>query len=328
MTNGVEMRNLLFLLLVLSGTAFPDNSSKTDVNSLLERERKASIFEEGATKPFQVTASFTIAGLAHGPLKGTLVRTWVNKHRWRQEVSLAGFRQLTIHGDDRFWRQRNAVAPDPVRRVLELFNGAGVSQSEALSDFDFKGGAEVDGKLARCVEKKDGFFKEDICFDNQSGLVVRRRTHGSKREYSNFQPAAQGSFPWNMTSSMDDQPRIDLVVEQVTTVDPTDSMFVASPTAEEWPVCEGKFDHPDATYQPDPRFPDKARQRHWQGSMLMSITVDENGNVPKAGVTDSIGSEFDKEAIKTVSTWKFKPARCDGKPIKTEATVQINFHLR
>jgi TonB family protein len=55
--------------------------------------------------------------------------------------------------------------------------------------------------------------------------------------------------------------------------------------------------------------------------------VDSSGNVRNVRVSQSLGLGLDEKAIEAVSHWRFRPAVVDGKPVTTEAVVQVNFQL-
>ncbi|HET6632113.1 MAG TPA: TonB family protein [Rhodanobacteraceae bacterium] len=74
--------------------------------------------------------------------------------------------------------------------------------------------------------------------------------------------------------------------------------------------------------------PRMAVRRHRSGWVDVVFTVDAQGNVVDAHVSDSQPSHvFDRAAIAAVERYKFKPALKDGVPIATKAKQRINFNL-
>jgi len=84
---------------------------------------------------------------------------------------------------------------------------------------------------------------------------------------------------------------------------------------------------PKLVYKVEPEFSDEARKAKHQGIVLLSIQVDASGSVRAVRVLQSLGLGLDEKAIEAVSHWRFRPALFDGKPVATDATVQVNFQL-
>ncbi len=84
---------------------------------------------------------------------------------------------------------------------------------------------------------------------------------------------------------------------------------------------------PKATYQPEPEYPDKARKKKIQGTVMVSIVITPEGTVRDAKVVTSVDKNLDQRALEAVSKWKFQPATKDGKPVALCTVVEIGFHL-
>jgi protein TonB len=84
---------------------------------------------------------------------------------------------------------------------------------------------------------------------------------------------------------------------------------------------------PQLIYKVEPEFSEDARKAKHQGVVVLSIEVDANGNVRNIRVQRSLGLGLDEKAMEAVTRWRFRPGLFDGKPVATEATVQVNFQL-
>jgi periplasmic protein TonB len=94
------------------------------------------------------------------------------------------------------------------------------------------------------------------------------------------------------------------------------------------PVHRGRgVTPPQLLYKVEPEFSEEARKAKHQSVVLLSIEVDASGGVRKVRVLQSLGLGLDEKAVEAVSHWRFRPGLFDGKPIATEATVQVNFQL-
>jgi len=84
---------------------------------------------------------------------------------------------------------------------------------------------------------------------------------------------------------------------------------------------------PQLVYKVEPEFSEDARKAKHQGMVVLTIEVDARGSVRNVRVRQSLGLGLDEKAIEAVSQWRFRPAIVDGKPVATEATVEVNFQL-
>jgi periplasmic protein TonB len=84
---------------------------------------------------------------------------------------------------------------------------------------------------------------------------------------------------------------------------------------------------PELLYKVEPEFSEQARKAKYQGVVMLSIEVDVNGTVRKIRVQQGLGLGLDEKAIEAVSRWRFRPGLFDGRPVATEATVQVTFQL-
>lgn len=81
-------------------------------------------------------------------------------------------------------------------------------------------------------------------------------------------------------------------------------------------------------FKPDPEYTDAARQAKLEGTVTLEIMVDKSGRVTKAKeIGPKLGMGLDKQAIKTVRTWKFRPATRDGKTTEVRTLIRVTFKL-
>lgn len=82
---------------------------------------------------------------------------------------------------------------------------------------------------------------------------------------------------------------------------------------------------PKATKSPDPEYPDLPADTEPRGVVVMLIGVDTRGHVGPVHVVRSSAQVFEKSAVDTVKTWRFKPAKKDGRPVPVQITVEMTF---
>ena len=98
--------------------------------------------------------------------------------------------------------------------------------------------------------------------------------------------------------------------------------------------CEGPFQvgidgvsAPIPIYSPEPAYSEEARKAKFGGIVNLWIVVDAQGIVHNVQVAKHLGMSLDEEAIKTVSTWKFKPAMRHGVAVPVQVLVEVSFRL-
>ena len=77
-----------------------------------------------------------------------------------------------------------------------------------------------------------------------------------------------------------------------------------------------------------PAYPRDAALRFESGTVKLQLFVDPSGQVVNALVTHRSGSaSLDRAAHDQALTWRFTPARRDGKPVADIVEIEIEFKL-
>ncbi|MBM3812818.1 MAG: energy transducer TonB [Acidimicrobiia bacterium] len=89
----------------------------------------------------------------------------------------------------------------------------------------------------------------------------------------------------------------------------------------------GGVSAPTLVYKVEPEYSEEARKAKFQGTVVLSVVVDEKGNPRDLRVIRALGLGLDEKAIEAVQKWRFKPGFLQGKPVAVAATVEVNFRL-
>ena len=89
----------------------------------------------------------------------------------------------------------------------------------------------------------------------------------------------------------------------------------------------GSVTAPIPIYKPEPPYSEEARKAKYQGTVVLYIIVDVQGNVTDARVVKPLGLGLDEKALDTVRTWKFKPGMRNGVPVAVRVMVEVSFRL-
>lgn len=77
----------------------------------------------------------------------------------------------------------------------------------------------------------------------------------------------------------------------------------------------------------EPQYTEQARAAKTQGTVVLNLEIDSHGRARNIQVKRGVDPGLDANAIKAIGTWKFDPARKNGKPVAAHATIEVNFHL-
>ncbi len=81
-------------------------------------------------------------------------------------------------------------------------------------------------------------------------------------------------------------------------------------------------------FNPKPDYPRIARNRGWQGKVLLRVQVSVEGTSNEVTVYRSSGHEIlDDSAVEAVKKWRFIPAKRGDKPVASSVIVPILFTL-
>jgi len=76
-----------------------------------------------------------------------------------------------------------------------------------------------------------------------------------------------------------------------------------------------------------PKYTLKARKRKFSGNVQVYCWVDEKGNPSHVRVVRGVGMGLDKKAVEAVRQYKFRPAMHNGKPVKVDLYIDVNFQV-
>jgi TonB family protein len=84
---------------------------------------------------------------------------------------------------------------------------------------------------------------------------------------------------------------------------------------------------PGVLYSPDPVYPEEARRKKREGDVVLWAVIDEKGHPVNIRVAQCLGAGLDQAAVKAVSSWRFTPAKKNGRPVAVQLNIEITLHL-
>ncbi len=89
----------------------------------------------------------------------------------------------------------------------------------------------------------------------------------------------------------------------------------------------GGVSAPSVLFKVEPEYSEEARKAKFQGTVVLSVVVDEKGNPKDLKIMRALGLGLDQKAIEAVEKWKFRPGLKDGHAVPVYATIEVNFRL-
>jgi periplasmic protein TonB len=84
---------------------------------------------------------------------------------------------------------------------------------------------------------------------------------------------------------------------------------------------------PSVLFSVEPEFSEEARKAKFSGNVQVYLWVDEHGNPSHVQIVRGVGMGLDQKAVDAVRQYKFKPAMQNGKPVKVDLYVDVNFNI-
>ncbi len=85
---------------------------------------------------------------------------------------------------------------------------------------------------------------------------------------------------------------------------------------------------PEYDKNPAPEYPMRARQLGFEGTVVLTVRIDQKGGVEDVKIAVSSGySLLDQSALRSVKAWLFKPARRGDQPVAAWVQVPVRYTL-
>ena len=89
----------------------------------------------------------------------------------------------------------------------------------------------------------------------------------------------------------------------------------------------GDVTAPVLVHRSNPGYTEKARTAKYQGTVLLSVEIDQTGTPTNITVQRGLGLGLNEKAIEAVKQWKFKPGQKGGTAVSVQSTVEVIFRL-
>lgn len=94
------------------------------------------------------------------------------------------------------------------------------------------------------------------------------------------------------------------------------------------PFDPASIERPRRVVAPLPPYTELARHMRVEGFVVLEAVIDTEGRVRDVRVVRPLPGGLDRSAVETIRTWRFEPARRDGRPIAVLYNLTVNFRLQ
>jgi TonB family protein len=324
------MKKLILLLLLSASRILVASTDPALKQTLASATNQANLFQQYAT-PFQIDVDFSAQ--MRVPMEGHLTIKWEGNERWWRKVVIGDFHEVDVRNGNRLYISRNApVTPVRVDELIELlhfpehFEHLQVKKQKLQTENGIEMSClEVKGEKSRTRSHK-------VCLDSLSHDILSEEwkeplDEQRKEQFSEFVEFGTRRYPRKLELFVDGSKAISAQVESLTTSALDASLLVPPKGAIERRQC-ADMKHAVPIHTPDPLYPRSASQNGLMGDTTVSMTVLADGSVSDIQLLGSATHSMDEASLRTLSSWKFKPAMCGTEPVDSDIRVVVSFRLQ
>jgi TonB family protein len=308
---------LLSLLLLATAATAGDKEQKAE--QLFQRAERINQLRNNTAPAYQLEVHFTIKAPGQPEVPGSYFKDFLDNEHFRRRIVASTFDEAFVRNGQKVYTKSSSSPAPVIISTIEtvippLFYPKGQKVSRVFSVPSGSGSLD-------CVAFNDS--SEKFCFDGDAKLVGYE-SYSGRVDYSAFYPFGDHQLPGHFELLANDGTTVvgDLKAKlssdlKVELFDPPASAGFKEETK---PTC--KVTTPPVVRSTiDPDLPDGGLQ----GVVVMKMTIGTDGAPSDIQVVRSLTPANDREAVKAVARWRFKPAACDGKAIPTPINVEVNF---
>jgi TonB family protein len=276
--------------------------------------------------PYRVQYKLIVHGAGKEPIEGTYISTWVSKNKWRHEISMPGYSEVSVADGQALWidRKPHLYQPESMARLnyaIDVTNEPKLGYYEEVSKVKEE---THDGTRMQCIEMKHG---KALCFDEATGALVRVQGSAQQRveisDYNNFIGALIPRRVRNFDGKDLDAEAVLVSLRSLNT--PDAGLFSHSSDSRQFGICDAASLTPAKLItSPAPDYPGQDRT---SGSVSIYVVVDVDGTPKDLEIVRGATPALNNAALAAVRQWRFGPFQCDGSPIRRETMIVVDFKL-
>jgi len=325
------LRMRIGFVVVLVGIAMAARASNSDVAAkgealIQQAQDKTNIF---ALPSFRMDANVRIDNFGK-PLDGIYSLLWNGPDQWREEITFPGYSEVQVGSKGVVFLKRSVdVLP---YRMSQLEMALGFSSNFGVGRFNQAPMQDelvksirqekLAGQVAECIKivSRDKNTRE-VCVDPRTGLVNRLKEGFADAE---FAPIGSKVFPRSISLAKDGQRIIEIHITRFETGQVFSPDQFAPPAGAV--SADGCMNPLRGAKVKDvtPVYPQMAKVAHIQGVVTTEALIDKNGAFQNLRII-STDNPLLNHAIKQ---WRYQPATCNGRPVDSEAVIEVRYWLQ
>jgi TonB family protein len=329
--------------LMLFSQAAPSQPMPGDSATLMSLAREKNGLDSSDVQPWHIHGAYTFFDNDGKPQSsGVYEEWWFSERKYKRSYTSAEFNQVDYATGTGLYREGSQDWPGFFELSLRLNLIEPLPDDGTLKEFKLEQHTEPVGKgKINCVTlhyplpsnmtvSKD--FYPGFCFETSiPALRLTLQTGGAQTFYDSI-VAFQGHYlARELRTSVSGKPRIVLKLDLVERLkDSPDAILTPPPNA--LPVNLAAISLKSGAAfgwklkTSALHFPEDARNRKIEGTVVIQATVGKDGHVTNAQVTSG-PKELHQAALDVVRQWVFRPFRVMGEPAAFEMQVRMNFNI-
>lgn len=269
------------------------------------------------------------------PVDGSYLLLWDGPERWREEITLPGYSEVSVGGPGTVSLKRTTdfipLQIDELHAALGF--GAGASHEEGFANIALRQDEKVkkvrerkiEGVKVRCVETVDSKDRSrEICVDPANGSSIRGYPFLDKDMIS----LAGKLFPSYVTYVENHKTLVEVRITELKAVDQfPQSAFAFPEGATSRPGCMNPA--PSRIVKKiQPHYPDQDRQNRVEGTVGLFGVIRKDGSLNGLRVISGVTSGLNEASLAAVRQWRYEPATCNSNSIESETVITVHYHLQ
>jgi TonB family protein len=317
--------------IVLIGNPLAATDKQQEAEALLTRARELSLLRRDGGTPFHLKMSFKFWPEESRSLDGTYEEIWASPDRWRDEITLADFKQVRVGGKNKIFIWRNGdfepLAAFRLIGLLHQFQELRVTADYAVVSVgdDERDHTQVQWVILR--NKGKGY--RNICFDSSSG-ALREDSRGVEKTvigsyvYLDYFHFGDALFPRVLRALDDRRVELEAHVEKLERAENVDVALFQPGDGVERVTCEEPEEPRLLRMDPPRALATATKALKHPATVVLYVLVSPDGRVTKVATLKSSGiQDIDTAMESTVKKGIFKPAMCGATPVETEVPLEL-----
>jgi hypothetical protein len=326
----------------------PPLPSKDEAKRVLEVAVEKTNLHATGSSPYHLRVKMKSFGSKGDTTEGSYEFWWASPDRWREQTTWDGKTSVKIADTNRLWTEGEDLRHWSTLHLSDLLDFWDYLRWESHLHIRKVHSKTFDGVPLACIEAREETppitgallismpsVNLNACLDPETNLPVYIQRDSLHLDLSNYTELGTKRFPRELQRILDGKPQIEAHIESLEPFDPTQaSVWQPSKDAASRPWCSNLVGPVPLHFAGAPDFPSSLAP----GSVMVPLPPDFGRFGRLIFDVDEAGHPLDVHAFKhdsqapikdsdkrTLLKSVFKPATCQGKPIRAEFEIGPNW---